>query len=148
QDQEPAPFRVCRPTFPRCAGEGTALSARWNSCCRFPRKAGEAPPNGGDGGALDLALCNGSRSKAFPLPGLSTHLPPLRGGRDGSCRADLETRAVASPAQRGKRPQMGVKGALWILLHAIRIKIKSPPPFGSIDPPSPTARGKGRQLSR
>ena len=52
-DRERAAFRVCRPTFPRCAGEGTAgVAAIWNSCCRCPRNAGAAPPKGVRGGLL------------------------------------------------------------------------------------------------
>jgi hypothetical protein len=44
-------------TFPRFAGEGTAVvAARLKLVLSLPPLTGEAAPNGAEGGALDLAL--------------------------------------------------------------------------------------------
>src|SRR5690606_21222226 len=134
-----------RPTFPRCAGEGKAIVvAVENPCCRFPVHGGSSP-EGGEGGALDLALASQHQDQKLPPSGSSTHLPPLRRGRDSDWCGDLKFSCCRCPRSRGKLPRMGVKGALLIWLRRARIKIKSCPLPG-LRPTFPRCAGEGTAI--
>src|SRR5690606_21454042 len=74
QDQKPPPSGLSA-TFPRCAGEGTAVVAsNWNSLS-LPLRSGGSSPEGGEGGALDLALNHQDQDQKPAPSGLSATFP-------------------------------------------------------------------------
>src|SRR5690606_22152963 len=81
----------------------------------LPPRDGGSSPQGVKGALLILLEASGSKSKACPLPGLPTHLPPLRRGRDGNCRGKLDL-SCRCPRRAGEAAPKGLKGALLILI--------------------------------
>ena len=77
-----------------------------------------APPPKGVKGALLILPWSFKikiKIKSCPLPGLSTHLPPLRRGRDSYCRGTRKL-VLSLPPLTGEAAPKGLKGALLILL--------------------------------
>ena len=59
-------------------------------------------------GALLILLSSFKiKIKSLPPSGSSTHLPPLRGGRDGYCRGILEVVLLLPPRSGGSCPEWG-----------------------------------------
>src|SRR5687768_16777770 len=104
-----APFRVCRPTFPRCAGEGTAIVCAVELVLSLPPFTGEAPPKGVKGLLLILLEASRSKSKACPLPGLRPTFPRFAG--EGTAIVCAVKLVLSLPPFTGEAPPKGVKGA-------------------------------------
>src|SRR5690606_28930844 len=75
----------------------------------LPPRDGGSSPQGVKGALLILLEASGSKSKACPLPGLPTHLPPLRRGRDGNCRGKLDL-SCRCPRRAGEAAPAGAEG--------------------------------------
>src|SRR5687768_17429770 len=148
--RQPATPRCLR-HLPRYAGEGTVgASRRRDNGRRFPRAAGEAAPTGAEGGALDLALdLQAPPPTATPRCPLPPSAPsPAARGKGQHMFQVAEKGAVASPAQRGKLPQQGLKGAALDLAFDLQAPPPAATPRCPLPPsaPSPAARGKGQHM--